>query len=81
MIEQQLKDALIALQDAIASSDATAIRASLATIDEMVEGGRKEFDARLKHFLRNRSYLKALAYLNGETDIPTGRCSGRTDFT
>jgi len=36
-----------------------------------IEAAREasELDARLDHFLKNRSYVKALAYLRGDKDV------------
>lgn len=81
MIETQLKEALVGLQDAIGKADAPAIRDRMAFIDGTLQSHRKELDAQLKHYLKNRSYMKALAYLNSESEIPKGRCGGRTDFS
>lgn len=81
MIETQIKESLVRLQGAIAESDAVGIRESMSFIDEALNTHRKELDAQLRHFLKNRSYVKALAYLGGESDIPKGRCAGRKDFS
>ncbi len=81
MIEEQIKDSLEKLQDAIERADAAQIKESMTFVDTALVTHRKDLDARLKHFLKNRSYLKALAHLRGETDIPKGRCGGRTDFS
>lgn len=81
MIEVELKSALLGLQTAISNGDAAGIKSNLAAIEEATVAGRKELDPQLKHYLKNRSYMKALAYLSGESDIPKGRCGGRTDFS
>ncbi len=81
MIEAQIKESLIKLQDAIAQADADQIKRSMAFIDGAVLEHKREIHPQLKHFLKNRSYVKALAYLNEEKEIPKGRCSGRTDFS
>lgn len=81
MIEQQLKEALLGLQSAIASGDAAGISGGLERVETLTDASRRELDPQLKHYLRNRSYLKAIAFLDGESDIPKGRCSGRTDFS
>ena len=81
MIEQQLTEALEGLQAAIASSDGAGIKDGLAKVEALTERNRSALDAQLKHYLRNRSYLKALAFLKGESDIPKGRCGGRNDFS
>lgn len=81
MIEAQIKESLVMLKDAIASSDAEKIKTSMAFIDGALGEHRRDINPQLKHFLKNRSYMKALAFLDGEQDIPKGRCGGRTDFS
>ena len=80
MIESKLKEALISMQEAISESDSERIKKCLSNIDEIHNAERKTLDPQLKHYLKNRSYLKALMFLEGEGDIPKGRCSGRTAF-
>ncbi|MBK1876372.1 hypothetical protein [Pelagicoccus mobilis] len=81
MIETQIKESLLKLQSSIDGADGAGIRESMAEIDTALKEHRREIDAQLKHFLKNRSYIKALMYLNGESDIPKGKCSGRKDFS
>lgn len=81
MIEDELKAALIDLQEGIEARDGDRVKDRIRFIDQTFVSHRRELDARLKHFLKNRSYQKALAYMQGSTDIPPGRCSGRTDFS
>lgn len=81
MIEAQLRETLERLTGAIDSGDAAVIRSSLADIESTVAAHKSEIDAQLRHYLRNRSYLKALMYIKGESDIPKGRCGGRSDFS
>lgn len=81
MIETQIKDSLLKLQAAIADGDAGRIKDNMALIDGALTEHRKEIDPQLKHYLKNRSYMKALSFLTGEADIPKGRCGGRTDFS
>jgi len=80
MIETKLKEALISMQVAISKSDSEQIMKSLSTIDELRTKGRKEFDPQLNHYLKNRSYQKALMFLEDEGDIPKGACGGRKEF-
>jgi len=81
MIETQIKESLIKLQAAIEAADGGGIREGLAEIDTALKDHRREIDAQLRHFLKKRSYMKALMYLNGESDIPKGKCAGRKDFS
>ena len=80
MTESKLKEALISIQEAISESDSGRIMRCLSDIDEISVAERKTLDPQLKHYLKNRSYLKALMFLEGEEEIPKGRCGGRTEF-
>ncbi len=79
MIEADLKEALISMQDAISNSDAPAISKCLIQLDEALVTHKRELDPQLKHFLKRRSYQKALMFLEGEGDIPRGLCGGKGD--
>lgn len=81
MAEEELKTVLESLQRAIAAGDGAGVSSSLASLDLALETRRRELDPQLKHYLRNRSYEKALMFLNQQPDIPKGRCGGRTDFS
>lgn len=81
MIETQIKDSLVKLKDAIAGADAEQIKQCMVFIDGALVEHRRELNAQLKHFLKNRSYMKALDFLNEKADIPKGRCAGRKDFS
>lgn len=81
MIESQIKDSLEKLRVGIDSANADAIKENMAFLDTALAENRRSLDAQLKHYLKNRSYMKALAYLDGQADIPKGRCGGRTDFS
>lgn len=80
MVLDRIKDTLIQLDSAIKESNSAAITQSLRSLDQLVSSHRGELDAQLRHFLERRSYQKALAYLEGESDIPKGRCQGREEF-
>jgi hypothetical protein len=81
MIETQIKESLVKLKDAIADADAEQIKQSMLFVDTALAENRRDLDPQLKHYLKNRSYIKALAFLGGEEDIAKGRCGGRTDFS
>lgn len=81
MIETQIKESLVRLKDAIALADADQIKQSMAFVDGVLVNHKREIDPQLKHFLKNRSYMKALAFLNEEKEIPKGGCGGRKDFS
>ena len=46
---------------------------ALKQLDNILEEHEAEMDARLRHFLQNRSYEKALLWIEGETP-PKGIC-------
>lgn len=81
MIEKELETALVELQEGIDTANGEVIKSRIAFLDKSLQEHRKELDSQLKHYLRNRSYQKALAFLRNEADIPKGRCGGRTDFS
>lgn len=75
MIEEELKEALISMQDAISSSDGPTVSKSLIRLDDLVKENKRDLDPQLKHYLTRRSYEKALMFLNAEGGIPKGLCS------
>jgi hypothetical protein len=76
-MEQQIKDALQSLIDAIKASDGQTIADAMTKLDDFLERGRPGLHPQLVHFLENRSYAKALMFLGGASDIPVGVCGGR----
>ena len=48
---------------------------TLARLDEIVREQKQNLNPRLRHFLENRSYQKAVVWLAGETP-EKGRCGG-----
>lgn len=72
---EDVKDALMALQGGISSSDSQSIAKSLATLDGALAERVDGMDAQLKHYLTRRSYGKALDYIRGEPGIAPGNCS------
>lgn len=76
-MEAEIKASLIALLSAIKKSDGATVVAEMAKLDEFLDRGRPGLPPQLVHFLQNRSYAKALMLLEGDTDIPVGRCGGR----
>ena len=76
-METEIKAALIALLDAIKTSNGHVIGTEMARLDEFLEQGRTALHPQLVHFLERRSYAKAVMFLGGESDIPVGICGGR----
>jgi len=77
MIEANIKEHLIKLQSAIRQADGAGISGALKELDAVVAEKGGELHPQLLHFLRNRSYEKALAFLGGDQNIPVGVCGGR----
>jgi hypothetical protein len=76
-MENQIKDALSRLLAAIKASDGKTIAGEMVRLDDFLERGRAGLHPQLTHFLERRSYAKALQFLGGDADIPTGSCGGR----
>lgn len=76
-METQIKESLISLLAGIKAADGQVVADEMARLDDWLERGRPGLHPQLVHFLENRSYAKALMFLGGETDIPTGTCGGR----
>ena len=91
-MEPQIKDSLISLLDAIKRSDGTTVATEMEKLDGYLDRARAEgsLDPRLGHFLGNRSYAKALAFLGGDPALlrqgfggqaatPPGGCSSHRE--
>jgi predicted translation initiation factor SUI1 len=72
-MENQIKDSLISLLDSIKRSDGDEISAGMRRIDGLLARGRGQLHPQLVHFLQNRSYPKALAYLEAGSEKSRGR--------
>jgi predicted translation initiation factor SUI1 len=72
-MENQIKDSLISLLDSIKRSDGEEISDRMRRIDGFLARGRGELHPQLVHFLQNRSYPKALAFLEAATAKSRGR--------
>ena len=78
-METEIKAALIALLDAIKTSNAPVISTEMARLDDVAARGRETLHPQLLHFLERRSYAKAAMFLGGAEDIPVGVCGGRAE--
>ena len=78
-METQIKESLLALLAGIKAGDGRVIAEEMVKLDGYLERGEAsvELHPQLGHFLQNRSYVKAVMFLGGETDIPVGACGGR----
>jgi hypothetical protein len=72
--DDQIKKSLMALMDAIRRADAAAVAAETQALDRCLDAAGEGLHPQLAHFLRNRSYPKALMFLGGEAAIPGGSC-------
>jgi len=90
-MESHIKASLISLLDGIKRSDGAVIAREMARLDDLLAESRAAggLHPQLDHFLGNRSYAKALAYLGGEqaalrqgfagrAENPPGGCTTRT---
>ena len=78
MIQEKIRQLLKELGAAIRNADSSAMVAAMGQLDQLVVAQAREIDPQLLHFLRQRSYQKAEAFLDGEPDIPAGICGGRS---
>lgn len=76
-METEIKASLMTLLAAIKSSNAPAIAAEMARLDDFAAQGRLTLHPQLIHFLERRSYAKAAMFLGGAEDIPVGLCGGK----
>ena len=73
-MENEIKVALESLLGAIKNADGQLIAKDMERLDDLLARGRKTLHPQLVHFLGNRSYAKALMYLQGDANIPAGGC-------
>jgi len=64
----------MALMDGIRRADAEVISRETAALDRRLDAARGSIRPQLAHYLQNRSYPKALAFLGGDSAIPAGSC-------
>ena len=69
-----IKETLIRLVGAMNRADGPGMVAEMARLDQLASAGSGTLDPRLRHFLEQRSYSKALAYLGGDANVPAGTC-------
>lgn len=76
-MEKEIKETVSGLLEAIARKEQQRIEAALEWLDQVLEQRRGELHPQLAHFLQNRNYAKAFAFLGGESDIPARACGAR----
>jgi hypothetical protein len=62
-METQIKDSLISLLDSIKRSDSPGVSRHMGRLEELLADGRERIHPQLAHFLGQRSYAKALKFL------------------
>jgi hypothetical protein len=72
--EVHIKESLISLLTGISKSDGAVVISSMEKLDALLIEHKDTLVPQLKHFMQNRSYAKALAYLGGETPVK-GTCA------
>ena len=65
MVMEELKSSLLLITNPKNAKPGEFIR-ELKSLDEILKQNASNLDPRLKHFLQNRSYEKALIWLKGE---------------
>jgi hypothetical protein len=73
----EVKASLIALVGGMNQADTNAMLGSMEALDRLLASRGRELDPRLTHFLERRSYAKALQFLGGASDVPSGTCGPR----
>jgi hypothetical protein len=78
-MESRIKDTLILLLASIKSADGPAVAAAMEQLDGFLAESGPSLHPQLAHYLQNRSYAKALAWLGGESGFaqpsnPPGGC-------
>ncbi|MDX2186990.1 MAG: hypothetical protein SFV32_08660 [Opitutaceae bacterium] len=76
-MSEAIKQSLGALVTAISSGDGEVLKREMTFLDSQVSGNSAQLHPQLLHFLKNRSYAKALMWVNQEPNIPAGVCGGR----
>jgi len=71
-MESEIKASLITLFNGIKAADGKLIAVATAHLDGIVERCRTGLHPQLVHFLEQRSYGKALAFLGGSPDLAGG---------
>lgn len=76
-MESQVRESLNLLMGSIKRSDGPAVAAAMERLDALLAEGRGALHPQLAHFLGQRSYAKALRFLEGADTGPAGTCAPR----
>ncbi len=69
MIEKEIADHIRSLLTASANGDSEGVLNSTLALDSLKREHASEIDGHLNHFLQNRSYQKALAFLQSKPGV------------
>ncbi len=69
MIENEIAEQIRSLLTASAHGDSEGVLSATLALDSLKREHNSEIDGRLNHFLENRSYQKALAFLQSKAGI------------
>ncbi len=69
MIEKEIAELIRSLLTASANGDSEGVLNATLALDSLKREKASEIDGHLKHFLQNRSYQKALAFLQSRSGI------------
>ena len=62
-MKQQITEALMAMTSGVSDSNAGALMTAMESLDDILSKSRDRLHPQLRHFLENRSYQKALTFL------------------
>jgi hypothetical protein len=78
-METQIKESLNALIAGAKTANSGAVMTEMERLDGWLAQDRDTLHPQLVHFLRNRSYARALKFLGGAADIPASACGVEAD--
>jgi hypothetical protein len=74
----QIKATLIDLVGGMNAADTARMLRGMERLDGLVAAHKRELDPQLVHFLERRSYAKAMDFVGGVADIPSGTCAPKS---
>lgn len=73
-LQSEIRDCLLSLVESMSTGDGKDMVAGMERLDGLASNSGGLLHPRLMHFLENRSYAKALEFLNGSNAVPRGSC-------
>jgi hypothetical protein len=74
MIDAELEKHLSLIVEGVGKGEAGSILKSTLELDRLLNENRNLMEGRLIHFLEGRSYSKALDWIRGGRNQPSGNC-------